>query len=188
MVMMFYPNLTIASGGRNKRVCMQQPDLKVRLGEWKRRSRLKALGRIGAAEGSWTSTALRGLYVPWTRQPRMRLRLISWPLLLHGPFTEPNLEAAAQENSNFKYDAIPIPSQVAGGPYSCYLQQLNGLGVVEQPETGDADAARFPDDITDTEQTIRDVLPRGICYDIANNDAMDPEIADGPESPLFVKA
>ncbi|EHL67492.1 hypothetical protein HMPREF1032_00408 [Subdoligranulum sp. 4_3_54A2FAA] len=102
---------------------------------------------------------------------------------VHGPFLNPNLEAAAQENSNFKYDAIPMPSQVAGGPYSASYGN-EWLGVVDSGDQGRNDAAAgFLMYITDTEQMK--TFCREMGRPVMNNDAMD-EIANDPESPWLL--
>lgn len=102
---------------------------------------------------------------------------------VHGPFLNPNLEAAAQENSNFKYDAIPMPSQVAGGPYSASYGN-EWLGVVDSGDQGRNDAAAgFLMYITDTEQMK--TFCREMGRPVMNNEAMD-EIANDPESPWLL--
>lgn len=71
---------------------------------------------------------------------------------IHGPFLNPNLEAAAEENPEFRYDAIPCPSQVAGGPY-CAAYGNEWVGAVDSGDQGRNDAiAGFLFYITEAEQ------------------------------------
>lgn len=102
---------------------------------------------------------------------------------VHGPFLNPNLEAAAEDNSEFRYDAIPLPSQVEGGPYSASYGN-EWLGVVESEDEGrNAAAAGFLMYITDTEQI------KTFCQEmgrpVMNNAAME-EIASDPEAPWLL--
>ncbi len=102
---------------------------------------------------------------------------------VHGPFLNPNLEAAAKANSEFRYDAIPMPSQVAGGPYSASYGN-EWLGVVDSGDEGrNAAAAGFLMYITDTEQIK--TFCREMGRPVMNNAAMD-EIASDPEAPWLL--
>ncbi len=102
---------------------------------------------------------------------------------IHGPFLNPNLEAAAAQNSAFKYDAIPVPSQVAGGPYSSSYGN-EWLGVVDSGDAGRNDAAAgFLMYITSTEQMK--TFCREMGRPVMNNEAMD-QIAGDPASPWML--
>ncbi|MDR3050611.1 MAG: hypothetical protein LBU67_02670 [Oscillospiraceae bacterium] len=71
---------------------------------------------------------------------------------LFGPFYNPNLEAAAKANADFTYDAIPCPSQVAGGPYSAAYGN-EWCGGVDSGDQGRNDAiAGFLAYITEADQ------------------------------------
>lgn len=102
---------------------------------------------------------------------------------IHGPFLNPNLEAAAEKNPEFKYDAIPMPSQVAGGPYSASFGN-EWAGGVDSGDSGKNDAiAGFLMYITEAEQM------KTFCKDmgrpVMNSKAME-EVASAPDAPWLL--
>ena len=77
---------------------------------------------------------------------------------VHGPFLNPNLEAAAEDNSEFRYDAIPLPSQVEGGPYSASYGN-EWLGVVESEDEGRERRGGGNPDVYHGHRADKDLLP-----------------------------
>ena len=102
---------------------------------------------------------------------------------IHGPFLNPNLEAAAQNNAEFKYDAIPMPSQVAGGPYSASYGN-EWAGGIDSGDQGRNDAiAGFLMYITEAEQM--ETFCRDMGRPVMNVKAMEA-VANGPDAPWLL--
>lgn len=102
---------------------------------------------------------------------------------IHGPFLNPNLEAAAAQNADFRYDAIPCPSQVAGGPY-CAAYGNEWCGGVDSGDQGRNDAiAGFLMYITEAEQMK--TFCRDMGRPVMNVAAMD-EIASAADAPWLL--
>jgi len=102
---------------------------------------------------------------------------------IHGPFLNPNLEAAAKENADFRYDAIPCPSQTAGGPY-CAAYGNEWVGAVDSGDPGRNDAiAGFLFYITESEQMK--TFCRDMGRPVMNVTAM-AEIAADPDAPWLL--
>ncbi len=102
---------------------------------------------------------------------------------LFGPFLNPNLEAAAAQNPEFTYDAIPCPSQVAGGPYSgAYGNEW--CGGVDSGDQGRNDAiAGFLMYITEAAQM--ETFCRDMGRPVMNTAAMKA-VAEGPDAPWLL--
>ncbi len=102
---------------------------------------------------------------------------------LFGPFLNPNLEAAAAQNPEFTYDAIPCPSQVAGGPYSAAYGN-EWCGGVDSGDQGRNDAiAGFLMYITEAAQM--ETFCRDMGRPVMNTAAMKA-VTEGPDAPWLL--
>lgn len=102
---------------------------------------------------------------------------------VEGPFWNPNLEAAAEENPAFRYDAIPVPSQVAGGPYSASFGN-EWAGAVDSGDAGKNEAlAGFLLYISDTPQMA--TFCKDMSRPVMNMKAME-QVAKDPEAPWLL--
>jgi multiple sugar transport system substrate-binding protein len=102
---------------------------------------------------------------------------------IHGPFLNPNLAAAAESNSAFRYDAIPCPSQVSGGPYSASFGN-EWAGAVDSGNSDKNEVmAGFLLYISDTSQMA--TFCRDMGRPVMNMSAM-AQVVNAPDAPWLL--
>jgi len=98
---------------------------------------------------------------------------------IFGPFYNPNLRAAAKENPEFRYDAIPPPSHVEGGPYCASYGNEWAGGIDSGDQDKNEAIAGFLFYISDTEQMK--TFCRDMGRPVMNMKAMEKAVQEGSE-------
>ena len=102
---------------------------------------------------------------------------------IFGPFWNPNLEAAANANPEFTYDAIANPSLVAGGPYSSSFGNEWCGAVASNDDVKNELMAKFMIYISSVQQIA--TFCKEMSRPVMNVAAME-QVANDPDSPWML--